>query len=335
MNILNIKYFIAIAEEQSISGAARKLFVSQQSLSEHLKKIEDELGCPLITRKKPLTLTVAGEVFYDSGKQLLRDYDKMLADIKNVTAHRKSNITIGIATYAEPPFLAELVTRFQRKYPQYRVTVVKRQHTDVIHNMYGVDLYISWLPVPEELEAVPVLDEDPYCVAFRQSLARKTFGDAWDTVEEELIRTQDLNVVRDLPFITLRDRYENLVTDLAMIFAEYHISPSVSFSSENGDLNIKMCANGAGALIAPGDYIERALSAADPAGSAVSRPASPASGGVKGTGNETLETEDLLLIYPIKVTSIKQQLAICYTKGKQLHIAEKSFILEAQEMFLA
>ena len=44
MNFLNIKYFIAIAEEQNISAAARKLYVSQQSLSEHLKKLETEIG---------------------------------------------------------------------------------------------------------------------------------------------------------------------------------------------------------------------------------------------------------------------------------------------------
>lgn len=54
MNFLNIKYFIAIAEEQNISAAARKLYVSQQSLSEHLKKLETEIGAPLLSGGIPL-----------------------------------------------------------------------------------------------------------------------------------------------------------------------------------------------------------------------------------------------------------------------------------------
>ena len=65
MNFLNIKYFIAIAEEESISAAARKLFVSQQSLSEHLKKLENQIGVPLFNRETPLSLTVAGETYFE------------------------------------------------------------------------------------------------------------------------------------------------------------------------------------------------------------------------------------------------------------------------------
>lgn len=69
MNFLNIKYFIAIAEEQNISAAARKLYVSQQSLSEHLKKLETEIGAPLFIRGNTITLTVAGECFLDGAKE--------------------------------------------------------------------------------------------------------------------------------------------------------------------------------------------------------------------------------------------------------------------------
>lgn len=68
MNFLNIKYFIAIAEEQNISAAARKLYVSQQSLSEHLKKLETEIGAPLFIR---------GEYHYpDSCRRVLSGWGK-------------------------------------------------------------------------------------------------------------------------------------------------------------------------------------------------------------------------------------------------------------------
>ena len=54
MNMLSIQYFLAIVEEGNISAAARKLFISQQTLSEHVKKLEDELGTPLFKRGRQI-----------------------------------------------------------------------------------------------------------------------------------------------------------------------------------------------------------------------------------------------------------------------------------------
>ena len=52
MNFSNINYFLAIVEEGSISAAARKLYISQQALSEQLRKMEEEVGAPLLKRGK-------------------------------------------------------------------------------------------------------------------------------------------------------------------------------------------------------------------------------------------------------------------------------------------
>ena len=61
MNFRNLEYFLAAAEEKNITRAAKKLYISQQSLSEHIAKLEDELGVPLFERTPNLKLTYAGE----------------------------------------------------------------------------------------------------------------------------------------------------------------------------------------------------------------------------------------------------------------------------------
>ena len=308
MNFLNIKYFIAIAEEQSISAASRKLFVSQQALSEHLKKLEEEVGVPLFKRTSPLTMTVAGECLYDGGKTLLTDYDRMMANIRNVTDVRRSRITVATATYAMPPFLPGLLTRFKEKYPQFEVTVIKRQHTDIIHNMVGVDLYISYLPVEPDLEVVPIISEDPYCAVFRNDLAERTLGSEWPAVQEQLEETQDLRLLQPLPFIILQDRLGQITQDLKFIFDEHGMVPRVSFFSENGDLNAQMCLQGAGILLMPENCAFRTF------------PHSP----------DSLVND--LIFAPIRVTSFQPMLAVCYEKGKHLHLAEISFINEMRDM---
>ena len=61
MNFLNLQYFLKAAEERNITRAARKLYISQQSLSGHIAKLEEELGVPLFERGAELKLTYAGE----------------------------------------------------------------------------------------------------------------------------------------------------------------------------------------------------------------------------------------------------------------------------------
>lgn len=61
MNFRNLQYFLAVAEERNITHAANRLFISQQSLSGHIAKLEEELGVPLFSRGQELTPTYAGE----------------------------------------------------------------------------------------------------------------------------------------------------------------------------------------------------------------------------------------------------------------------------------
>lgn len=308
MNFLNIKYFLAIAEEKNISAAARKLYVSQQSLSEHLKKLEAEFGVPLFDRGSSLTLTVAGECFYDGAKEILKTYDRMVANIDAATVHRRSRISIAHATYGCPPFLADLLVQFTENFPQYDVTVVKRLHTDVSHSMRGVDLYISSLPLDKNLAAIPILEHDPYYVVFHRDLPRKVYGAAWPELEQRLLETKDLGLLKDMPFCLLHDRLGQLALDQSYIFSEYNFTPKTGFYSESNDLNIQMCQKGKGCVLSPDSTIRRQLTIA---------------------GNDFPQD---MLCYPITVTSFEPCLAICHEKGKHLHDAEICFIREARAL---
>lgn len=77
MELLQIKYFRIIAETENISKATQQLFIAQPSLSQTLKRLEDELGVPLFDRKgKKITLNKAGRIF-------LKYCDEITASIEN------------------------------------------------------------------------------------------------------------------------------------------------------------------------------------------------------------------------------------------------------------
>lgn len=82
MNFLNLQYFLVAAEERSFTRAARRLHISQQSLSGHISRLERHFGVPLFTRGvRLLGLTPAGECLRVRARVLLAQWDQTHTDL--------------------------------------------------------------------------------------------------------------------------------------------------------------------------------------------------------------------------------------------------------------
>ena len=83
MNIRSFQYFITIWEKPTLSAAADALYISQPALSQQIKKIEEEVGAQLFTRKgHTMSLTPAGEVFLLCSRRILQFYEAMQREVK-------------------------------------------------------------------------------------------------------------------------------------------------------------------------------------------------------------------------------------------------------------
>ena len=78
INFLNLEYFLVAAEELNFTKAAKKLFISQQSLSNHISNMEKEFDVILFNRTTPLTLTYAGQALKEKAKQMQRYYENVI-----------------------------------------------------------------------------------------------------------------------------------------------------------------------------------------------------------------------------------------------------------------
>lgn len=302
MNFLTLEYFIAIAEEKSFTRASKRLFTSQQSLSEHIKKLEAELDVTLFKRGgRTLTLTEAGECLFRGATSILACRDQMLGEINSLSEKSQHQLTIAVATFDTPPFLSNLLLEFANRYPQYKITIVKRLVRDIHIRMANVNLYFSFMPLNDNLEHCYLM-EDQLAIAVHSNLIQNTFGDQWPYVEEKLLVTRNLSLLAELPFILLYDKEGYLSQDLEYIFNQYHLTPAVGFKSENGDLNFSMCLASAGVLIAPMDFLKRKL---------------------RGYSDAIKQS---LYLYPIDSKGLKVALALSYEKGKVLSPIEKQFI---------
>lgn len=301
MNFHNIEYFLAMVENNSISKAAESLHISQQSLSEQLKKLENEVGAPLIKRDRPIKLTAAGQVFLRIATELLGAYNKMLDEIAALSEKDRARIILAVPTTDTPPFLAGLLTDFSAEYPEFEVKVIPCRPKDAARSAENFDLFFSVLPLAPELENVPILEDDTYAVAFSANLAQHIYGKRWPEVEAQLQEKQDIYTLREMPFIILRNRTDDVVLDQQIIFKKAGFEPNIAFQSESSELNSDMCKLGIGAYVATMDNCLRRFS-----------------GSVGKTNG--------ILVYPIATDITPVMIALSHRKGMRLTRADTCFI---------
>jgi len=125
----NYEYFIAIAEEESISRAAERLYISQPSLSKYLKRLEDNIGEELFCRVSyPLRLTKAGELYLTYVKEIANRERYLLEEFSNIKHTESGTIAIGITVWRSSIFLPVILPAFKQRYPRIQVTVYEGTH---------------------------------------------------------------------------------------------------------------------------------------------------------------------------------------------------------------
>ena len=115
MNYQSVKIFLAIVEHQSISAAARALYLTQPAVSGHLNRLEEELGCPLILRQKGvqrITLTATGKAFVPVATQWI-EAEKAVLRFKESCSQKTLQLATSVTAhdYMTAPIIQKLLFR--------------------------------------------------------------------------------------------------------------------------------------------------------------------------------------------------------------------------------
>lgn len=119
-----LEYIIAIAEEKSITKAADKVFLSQPALSQHLRKIETEIGTPLFIRNKQnWQLTDVGKVYIYGARGILNIYKSSIDKLEEIKLSNNDKINIIIANNIFPFFKSYVLSEFSTLYPDIEINI--------------------------------------------------------------------------------------------------------------------------------------------------------------------------------------------------------------------
>lgn len=246
LDLKQLQYFIAVTEQMNFSKAAEKLHISQPSLSNAIKKLEQEIGSPLLKRNtRNLQLTEAGELLYERAKVILKNMEILKIEMDEVIVHGTSEVTIGVMESIKH-WLPKVIANYKRDYPQMMIHLVdilgskrvkkslKSYKTHVIITNQRMD--------DDELEVQSLYEERLVAVLpLNHPLAEKdrlTFADLCNE-----------------PFIISTEGFQTRL-DILSAFEQANVKMNIQYEIERFETAVSLVRENLGITILPENYLQ-------------------------------------------------------------------------------
>jgi LysR family hydrogen peroxide-inducible transcriptional activator len=202
MNLRDLRYLVALADERHFGKAADRCFVSQPTLSAQIRKLEEYLGVPLVERQpKRVSLTPAGEKIVERARRLLQEADAIVELAKTDRDPLAGALKLALIPTVGPYLLPHVVRRLKRALPRLKLLLYEFQTAPLLEKLRAgdVDMGVLALPVPlDGLAATPLYDE-PFRLAVPAAhpLADRESVSLQDLQGETLLLLEDGHCLRD------------------------------------------------------------------------------------------------------------------------------------------
>lgn len=196
MELHQLRYFVAVAEAGSVSRAATRCFVAQPSLSQQLRKLEEELGQPLFDRVgRGVVLNEAGRALLPRARAILEQVQDIHGGIEEDLESGRGPITVGAIPTMAPYVLPGVLRTFLRRFPDAELSIREDLTERLIEGVkdHTLDLALMSAPVEDARIDLEVLAEERLLVAV---------GRGRPLPDPERLRLADL---RDQPTVVLHE----------------------------------------------------------------------------------------------------------------------------------
>lgn len=296
MNHKELTYLLAVAEQQSLSRAAEKLYLSQSTLSRYLQRAEQDLGVPLFKRTSVgLVPTEAGNRFIKSAKQILKISRDLENDISRMNHLQTGHLVIGTTNQLSTVLLPDILRTFGGVYPGIEIKLVEDDPAVIESKLLDgmVDLAFLHLPltnptiqyqeIARENILIAVPPDDPVNeMAYKKEDGKRPYLDIRLIAARDFILTHPSQGTRQVA---------------QRILNHVGIQPRIKYLTRNMHTAIRMVNLGLGVTLVPHSY------------------------------GMTFGDADITKLYRIEDRFSPQwTVAVCYLPGDQFSIACQEFI---------
>ena len=164
LELRELRYFLAVAEELNFTRAAERLHLAQQALSASIRNLEADLGVQLFTRStRHVALTAAGEALVAGARHVLESAAEAVEDVGRVGSGRAGRLIIGFSTAAgSVPRVRDVIRRFSQASPDVDVRLVEYDFGDPVAGLISGGSQVAFVfnPVSDEsLDALTVFED--------------------------------------------------------------------------------------------------------------------------------------------------------------------------------
>lgn len=243
MQLREIQYMMKVAETKNFTRASEQLFVSQSALSQSISRLENELGLRLFNRgTSEITLTHAGKVFYASAVEIMKAYNKMTAQMSDISSLKTGELRISVPPNYARLYIAGVIPAFKKNYPGIQLhlneTISSRIEDDCRRG--DADFGVVSLPLTSEhFKTIPLFTEYIYLCMPSDDLFAQEY------LPEEKDPMLDLSLVRDKQFILLKGG-QRLRDTAIMLCEEAGFQPEIIFETSSVFTTVEFSRNGLG-----------------------------------------------------------------------------------------
>ncbi len=135
MELRHLRYFVAVAEEEHMSRAARRLNIQQPPLSKQIQLLEQELGVTLFLREpRKITLNAAGKVFLSDARRVLAMVGELVDRVRQFSLGQEGSVRVELTSSASMNALAlSILDQFRRAYPLVSLKTEEGANHDLLY----------------------------------------------------------------------------------------------------------------------------------------------------------------------------------------------------------
>jgi LysR family transcriptional regulator, transcription activator of glutamate synthase operon len=154
MELRQLRYLVALAEELNFTRAAAAEHIAQPALSQQIRKLEDEIGVALVERTtRHVSLTEAGELLVVRARRILAELDSAQSELEALRGIDRGHVTIGAIHTMGPIDLSLALAEFHARYPHVALSVREQTSEECAELLRIDELDLAFLSVTERVEA--------------------------------------------------------------------------------------------------------------------------------------------------------------------------------------
>lgn len=246
-------YIMTIAETESISKAAEKLFIAQPSLSHSLQRVEADLGAELFKRTfDGLKPTVAGEYYIAVAKNILKEYKDLETKISWLNSMKAGKLVLGTTNFLGSIIIPDLLYIFNELYPNVEVEIVESVSAQIEEQILKgkIDVGVFHMPLGTDALQYKTLVKERFLLAvppkdpINQKCYVKDHSGEWYI---DLRLTDRKNYVLTHPEQRTRQRCDAILSNAK-------ITPEIKYLTQSIQTAVKICGMGLGYTLVPHSY---------------------------------------------------------------------------------